>query len=424
MRRLTKGLLPAALLSLCTASLAAESWGPGIFVELGKVARVSENELVLVNGRTEHRFHLNKPDETARLKRYLGAWVRILYHQTNRAGWGKLPEIQEVDVTVRYDAANPFPLKLRGKLASYRLTFGDTVELGIRLSNRSGRTITLGNDRVLAYLTGKSDPHLEVALRSTRARPENPGVQLPRQTLGPGGSVEVGMTCPDLIPPGRYWLRLESLPLDGLRVLSDAVEVQVESPSREFTEKTLLAWFDRASLHQQTGIAWILWRDFNNHAGMTKLTAVLDAQVRPWYQTAGVIVAAEGEKGHAAFLRAIRKASDGSQIHYWAEQARQSPECRKLFLALLREDTKVPYEKLNHESVPIAHLVAQFLLYYTPDRKAYPWGASFAERQQVVDQLSQTIRENPRALRLFVEEIFSPDSIDGLIRRGFAWGSY
>jgi hypothetical protein len=421
---LTKSLLPAALLSYFAASLAAESWGPGNFVELGKVARVSDGELILVNGRTEHRFRLNKPDEAARLKRYLGAWVKARYHQTNRAGWGNLPAIQEVGVTVRYDAARPFPLKLRGKLSGYRITFGDTLQLGVRLSNRSERTITLGNDRVFAYLTSKQDRHLEVALLSARGRAENPGVTLPRQTLGPGASVEAGMTCTNLIPPGKYWFRLESPPLDGLRILSDAVELEVVSPSREFTEKTLLAWFDRVSSAQQIGIAWILWRDFNNHAGMAKLTAVLDAQPAPWYQTAGIIVAAEGEKGHAAFLRAIRKASDGAQIHYWAEQARQSPECRKLFLALLREDTRIPYGKLNNEPVPIAHLVAQFLLYYTPERKAFPWGASFAERQKVVDRLHRTIRENPRALRLFVEEIFSPDSIDGSIRRGFAWGSF
>ena len=424
MNWLTRGLLTAVLLGGSATTLTAESWGPGTYTTLGKVAHVSDAEVSLVNGRTQHRLRLNKADDAAALRRHLGAWVKLRYRQTNRAGWGILPTIQQLDVTVLYDAAHPFPLKLRGKLAGGRMTFGDPLKVGIRLSNRSARLITLGNVRVFAYLANKKDPHLEVALNHAAGRADNPGVSLPQTTLGPGASVQVGMTCTNLVLPGKYEFRLESPPLDGLHVLSDAVELEVVSPSREFTAKTLLAWFDRASFAQQLGIAWILWRDFDDHAGMAKLAAVMDKQDPPWCNTAGVLVAAEGEKGHAAFLRAIRKVRDGAQIHYWAQQARQSPACRKLFLALLREETRIPYGKLRNETVPISHLVAEFLVYYTADRQAFPWGASFAERQKVVDQLHRTIRENPRALRLFVEEIFNPSSIDGVMRRGFAWGSY
>jgi hypothetical protein len=418
-------LLLFALLVIAAPPAYPESWPAGEYVRVGKLVLLEGDRVGFLNGRITIGFDLKDPADLAALRKDEGKWVRAEFTQTNRAGPGRPPVIKDIKLTVLHDAKNPFPLIVQASPTRTRIAFGETFSFSCRLANDSGKRIDFVFCHVFPYLTAKNEDGYEVALRAPSNRPGYPGLWLEQKILEPRAELKTDMTCTNLIQPGRYVFRVVAPEVGGIKVLSDPVEIEVVSPSREATKKTLLEWMDKATFPQRKGIAWMLWRDFDNHDGMKKLIEIMDGQERPHQYTAGIIAAAEGKAAIEPFLRAIRKEKKGGRIHYWCERACQSPERLAIFKRLLREDTRIPHGKAGDRPVPLSQLVAQFLVYYREKDDRFTWKESDEHRVRIVQELRKLLDESPGSIRLFDgEHDFDPESIDALMRRKLLyWGS-
>jgi hypothetical protein len=422
-RRISSPRRLSALICVAASIGYAESTPPGDYAGVGKLVLVPENEVRLENGRSAPHVVLVDQADFRALGKFQGKWVRMKYTQTNTSGWGELPEIRDITVDVLHDDKNPPPLDVQVAPAARSLKFGEVFSFSCRFINSSERRVTFEFGHAFPFLKAKDDRGYEVALRAASNRPGYPGLWFPEDALDPRAELRESMTCTNLIMPGKYDFIIESPAVDGIRMLSQPIEIEVVSPNDEATEKTLLEWMDKATFAQQKGIAWILWRDFANHAGMKKLAEIVDRQETPDVVAAGILVASEGEAAVDPFLRAIQKVRDGSEIHYWCEKACQSPEPLVLFNRLLRLNTRIRYEEAGDAAVPLSHLVAHFLMYYWDGSQRFTWKESEEQRAKVVADLRRIMSATPATIRLFDgRSKFDPASIDGWIRRTFYWG--
>ena len=414
------------LLGLITHSQAiAETIPPGNYSQVGRIVSVTSTRVDLENYGSKRFFQLNKPDDAAILKLHIGAWVKMDYRQTNAAGW-VTPNIEQPRITRLFNDDAPFPLHVEAR-AKKKLTFSDPLDLEVRITNVTGRTIALDREQrlgrepgVVAVLQLDGKVREETTLINARdhlfrldgiseLRPK----EIHRITLRPA----------NLLLPGQYKLRILSPYVKGASASSDPVAVTIIAPDRDHSQRTLLEWMDKPSSLSPEALAWILWRDFGSRKGVAKLVDMMENDPRPRMHAAGIVAAVEGEKGIEPFLRSLRKGVGGQQVHYWAEFARHSPVREKLFMTLLKETTRTPYHELKDEPVPISHLVGQFLLYYVDEKEKFPWDKGFEERQKVVDRLIKLIDAKPDAIRLFSNKECGPDNVYHGIRENIPWGA-